>query len=375
MIFHHPLPLDKNVKSASGIRPLKTRKETEGLEYEVGDLKESTNEYSKAILILYPKNFKNGQPAVQRINSFKGFYEKNNCIVYTKEVPETVKEKIELINLIYQKKVKNIFISMPPFKNWFVFFLPFVNIILDIRDGWSIAMKSGYGGIVKPNKPKAVIAALVEKFAINRAILTITCTNGLKNYLERLASKQVFLIMNGYSQYDFEIVQRLKKQVKKNNTLSVHTAVCAGQFSEYGQEKIKMILSKINKHNKKTLIKLIGSSRENNEWILKWVKENNLFNIELEILPRMDREEMYKNILEADYGVAVIRDPDYDFGTKVFDYILCDIPIFDYFDEPNKFTDYFKPFLTSFSEKTFTKSFLRESIINEKKDDLLGCMK
>lgn len=336
---------------------------------------ESAKEYNNLILILYPKNFKAGQPAVQRINSFKRFYEKNNCIVHTKEIPETIKEKLELINFIYQKKIKNIFISMPPFRNWFVFFLPFVNIILDIRDGWSIAMKSGYGGTAKPNKSKAFVTAFVEKFAINRAALTITCTNGLKNYLERLASKQVLLIMNGYSQNDFEVVRKLKKQVKKNNNLSVHTAVCTGQFSEYGQKKIKMILSKINKHNKKTIIKLIGSSRENNEWILKWIKEKNLLNIKLEILPRMNREEMYKNILEADYGIAVIRDPDYDFGTKVFDYILCEIPIFDYFDKPNKFTDYFKSFLTSSSEKTFTNSFLRESLIDEKKDNLFGCMK
>lgn len=35
MIFHHPLPLDRNAKSTSGIRPLKMVQAFEKLGYEV----------------------------------------------------------------------------------------------------------------------------------------------------------------------------------------------------------------------------------------------------------------------------------------------------------------------------------------------------
>lgn len=325
----------------------------------------------RKIIFVYPKNIKDNQPVKQRIDAFKLFYENNNCKVYMKETPDTIKEKLEFLKFLYKNRIVNIFVSMPPFRNWFIFFIPFVNIILDIRDGWSIAIKTGYGGVSKSNKTKAYIVSLFEKFAITRAKLTITCTNGLHNYLEKLTSKKLLLITNGYNKNDFEIVEKLKKEIIIECEKSFDVAVCAGQFSEYGRDKIKIILRKINKTNKKTIVNLIGSNIEKNEWVIEWIKKEQLNYIKLSILPRMNRIDMYKEILKADYGIAVIRDPNYDFGTKVFDYILCQKPIFDYFDEKNNFAIFFEKQMKSNSEIDFSVKFFRGELIEEEKELIL----
>lgn len=325
----------------------------------------------KKILILKPKS-QEGQPSFERTQAFTDFYKSCGVEVLVLQTPENIYEIFKIIAFVYRMEIKNLFITMPPFRNWILFLLPHINIVLDIRDGWSIAMKSGYGGIVKPNKTKYLMARYIEKIAIKRSCLTITCTVGLHDYLNGLSNEDILLITNGYGKKSYEIVKNLKNELSPAKGDNTDIAVCAGQFSEYGKDKVKKILHKINK---KTIIKLIGTNAQRNSWIYGWLKENNISNIEIAMLPRMDHKQMYKEILNATYGIAVIRDPDYDFGTKVFDYILCGIPVFDYFDEPNKFTDYFKSFLTSTNEKTFAKSFSRESMIDEKRDKLLGCMK
>ena len=37
----------------------------------------------------------------------------------------------------------------------------------------------------------------------------------------------------------------------------------------------------------------------------------------------------------------IIRDPDYDFGTKIFDYAQAGLPVVDYFDGPNDLKRFF----------------------------------
>jgi len=330
----------------------------------------------KKILILKPKS-QEGQPSFERTQAFVDFYKNCGVAVSVLQTPGNIYETFKIIAFIYRIGIKNLFITMPPFRNWILFLLPHINIVLDIRDGWSIAMKSGYGGTAKPSKIKYFIARYVEKIAIKRSCLTITCTLGLQDYLNGLSNEDMLLITNGYGKKNYEIIKNLKNESFPIRDDNIDTAVCAGQFSEYGEDKVKNILHKISSNdlNKKTIIKLIGTNKQRNSWINGWLEENNIKNIEIVILPRMNHTEMYKVILNATYGIAVIRDPDYDFGTKVFDYILCGIPIFDYFDEPNKFTDYFKSFLTSFIKGPLAKSFLRESLINEKRNKLLGCMK
>lgn len=334
----------------------------------------------KNMLFLNPINTKPGQPSYERIRSFKDFYQSNNVKIFSYPSPVTIRDKFKLIFFIYRNSIKNVFLSMPPFRNWYLFIIPKIQIILDIRDGWSIGINGGYGGLAKPNKLKSYIASIIETFAIKRSVLTITCTQGLKNYFVKLSNREILLITNGYSKDDYVIVEKLINSnilALHNNVEAIDYAVCVGKFSEYGRDKVKLILEKINKNGRKTIIKLIGSNKKENEWIVKWLTINNYKNISIQILPWLKKEEMYKEILSSTYGITVIRDPTYEYGTKVFQYILCGKPILNYFCNDNLFTSFFKEYFLGkrLTNLILNKSYLRENLILSNKPLLLNCLK
>jgi len=298
---------------------------------------------TQKILVLFPKNTLEGQPSFERVRAFRDIFIEQGMSVLEAEQPVSFKEKWALIKLIKSGQIKNIFNSMPQFRNWWLFWLNSVNIILDIRDGWSIAMRSGYGGTVKPSTFKAWIARRIERFALNRAALTITCTPGLQAHLQKVTGKEVLLILNGYSEKDKEIVGKIRSEMLVDSNPNELIAIVVGQFSEYGRDKAEIVIKKLSKKycDKKIVLRLVGSNPEKNAWIANFIQSNKIHNIRFEILKRMSRESMYKQILRADVGVTIIRDPDYEFGTKVFDYILCGKEIFNYFDDANLFSDFF----------------------------------
>lgn len=303
----------------------------------------------KNILILIPGGIKPGQPSYERVMAFKKFYEEQDCFVLLQPQPSTFNGKVKLFRFLKGHSVKNVFISMPQFRNWWLFFVPGLNVIIDIRDGWSIAMKTGYGGNSEPQKIKSFIARIFELIAIRSSGLAITCTPGLQKYLAQLSNKEVLLVTNGFSNADWKEVSALKKEIlKAYRSEKDLIAVCAGQFSEYGNDKVKKIVLTLVKSypGRNIKIKLIGSDCKRNAWIEGFIAEEKLSSISIEILPRMLRVDMYRNLLSADIGLAVIRDPNYDFGTKVFDYILCELPILNYFEESNSFSEFFSEFLT-----------------------------
>ena len=189
-----------------------------------------------------------------------------------------------------------------------------------------------------------------------------------------MSSKDILLITNGYNENDSKIVESYSHSVKFPNKRNEKVAVCVGKFSEYGVDKVKTILFRLNRE--KVLVKLIGSNFEQNKWIFSFLKKHQLKNISLEILPRLDRKFMYIEILKSDYGLSILRDPNYDFGTKIYDYILCQKPILNYFDKDNNFTIFFKKFLDSYEySSSSNKSFLREKLILEHRVSLIKALK
>lgn len=268
---------------------------------------------------------------------------------------------------------------MPPFSNWWLFLIPKLNVILDIRDGWSIAMKTGYGGTSNPQPIKSFIAKKIETYVIKRSPLTITCTPGLQKYLTEISPENILLITNGYSQSDQEIVDELLEydlSDKEWRKCGKRVAVCVGQFSEYGQEKVKKIIAKLDQlyPAQKIKIKLIGSDVDKNKWLNFWLLDNNYFNITVEIFSRMSRKEMYKTILQSDVGLTVIRDPNYEFGTKIFDYILCKTPVLNYFDEENSFTDFFKSYFSVGIDSNRGDEFNRNYLIENNRKRIIGVL-
>ena len=265
-----------------------------------------------------------------------------------------------------QIEAEYVFISMPPFRSFKYFFSHRNRVILDIRDGWSIAQETGYGGNVKPKPYKAWLTRKIEWFLIRRSFLTITCTPGLQKHLERVSGKKVVLIPNGISEERLSLINKLKSGVRKKKSDRL-IFVCAGQFSEYGVDKVKKLLSVINERygDHQTEIRLIGSSAEHNQWVADFYFDISNGRGLVNILPRMNEKELYEFMLEADFGLSIIRDPAYEFGTKVYDYIALGIPIVNYFDFPNNFTDYFDACLDSSFGNNSQIPEIRRSVLIE----------
>lgn len=287
-----------------------------------------------------------GSPSLERILSFNKYFistRRNVSLVSSKNLGF-----FKLFKLIKDEEI--VFISMPSFRKWWIFLVPGIKVIFDIRDGWSVAMDSGYGGCVKRNPVKAFFARKIEKWAIKKSYFTITCTPGLKSYLENVSGRSVHLIPNGVSNSDFEIAtkyKRFKGNLKNRSMLEPVILCCAGKFSEYGTEKVKGIVSMISTryYDSDYIIKLFGSNRLENEWVVDYVNVLSKGRGRVEILDRLSKSELYKKMAECDVGVSVVRDPDYELGTKVFDYIALGLPILNYFYQPNPFTDYFNNYL------------------------------
>lgn len=331
----------------------------------------------KRVLVISP-NASRGQPVSERTNAYVDFLLQNDVSCETYDAPTGTIELIRLIRHIYKHRYQNILVTMPPFRNWIVCFLPRVNTTLDIRDGWSIAIASGYGGAHKPRNLKAIVAKLIERLAIRNSKLTITCTPGLVKHLNQVAGREtVKLITNGFSQSDYDLVQ----QIRSSNSLRISSDrfvfVCAGKFSEYGVDNAMRLIDKLNiKYSAgNRVLKLIGADREQNAWLFDYL--NRFSNFHLEILPRLDREALFAELRTSNIAIALIRDPGYEFGTKIFDYILCNVSVFDYFDDENEFKKYFHAYLDSATagETTDLSVHLRHRSIEKLQAELLEAMK
>lgn len=305
------------------------------------------------------------QPSTARVAAYKNFFHSSGIAeCHWAQERESSTFKIWLSCVLGEYDA--VLLSMPPFRGWALFFLPFTRVILDIRDGWSIAMSSGYGGNLSPKRHKARIARFIEKYAIRRAFLAITCTKGLQNYLQELSADEVLFIPNGLGDKELEIISRIKNEIKKTTPSDVLTFCCSGQFSEYGKDKAEKLLKTISERYgaAKLKVKLIGSNFSQNSWAIDYFSSLTAGNGVIEILPKMDKSEMYAAMAKCDYGLSIIRDPDYEYGTKIYEYIALGLPVVNYFDARNNFTDYFDACLDRpFNPNATTPEIRRSTLI------------
>jgi len=324
---------------------------------------------TKKIILICP-NRKNGSPANERFLSYVKFFQSENFIVEIVDYPVGIIDEVFTLFKIILSFPHFVFISQPPFRFWMLFFIPFIRIILDIRDGWSIGIKSGYGGTVKPNFKKYMLVSLIESLMIKKSILTITCTFGLKNYLEEKYNKEVVFIPNGISSKNMQLIQNIQSNTQVDN--DILTFSCAGQFSEYGKNKAKKIIDVVAERYKKynCIIQIIGANKEENAWIKDYILIYE--NIEYKYVDRVDQVVLYKLLKASDYALAIIRDPNYDYGTKIFEYVACELKVINYFSESNNFTNYFDGcFDINFKNHSgnIHKSIIREDAFLEFKEN------
>lgn len=287
----------------------------------------------KKIVVISP-SFVPGQPAFERVKAFCSFFETKGVDYEIYQSPKSLKELIILIKYLYENDVKNIFVTMPPFRNWTLCFLPGIRTILDIRDGWSIAMRTGYGGTAKPNIIKAWIARIVEQWAIRSSALTVTCTPGLERYhATRWTRGKLTLIPNGFPDEGVEYAQAVanKKTRSQLNFKNRIRFICAGKFAEYGSNNIDILFSVMSKRYKDFSCQIdIYTISKDKQKIVHKIAEKYI-NIECNVFDFVGRDEIINIIEGYDIGVVMLRDQNYEFGTKIYDYIMCGVPIFDCF--------------------------------------------
>lgn len=330
---------------------------------------------SRSILFIVPAGLVEGQPSRERIQAFRQFFQDRGFNVDELDQPQGFAQITRVAGLLRQQPGRMIFLSMPPFRNWWIPWFFGRRVILDIRDGWSIAMATGYGGTVRPNRLKAFLARRIERRALRKAALPITCTPGLQDYLSRVAGRDLLLITNGFSARDRKIIADLSRETASaTRSCDSLVAICVGQFAEYGRDKAEALIRRLVSlfPDRHIDVRLLGCNRSANGWIADWCREQGLSQVEIEILPRVSRESMYREILAADVGLAVIRDPDYDFGTKVFDYILCGKPIVP-LDDPNlSFCRFFAGFFVGDEPGDRDRNFERGRLIEAESESLLA---
>lgn len=304
-------------------------------------------------------------PVLKRVEAFRTFY---NGAHYSTEIVSLVNYKQFYRFIRTFLKAEILFVTMPDFYNslWLMLFLPFKKVVVDFRDGWSLGMLHGYEGEgYEVNKLKLGISRAIEKRLVKKSFRFITCTPGLEKYLSDLTNHNILLIPNGIDT-DQQLVPF--KSLEEKKCLNM---VCLGKFESYGIANAKRCLFSIstqlftNKLNK-IVVEVVGDtlSRE----IVEYAKS---INIELKSQPRVSKSEIPSLLLRFDVGIVLLRNADYEFGTKVFEYVANGLPIFNlYPDTP--FERYFDGcFYGKVNEGLDRLKFLREESINREAVNLL----
>jgi len=215
-------------------------------------------------------------------------------------------------------------ISIGPY--WYFVFLSIffkvlgVSVIIDVRDGWSCNVSDkGWLGYLR-----LLLALLMEKIAYFLCDYYVVVTPGLKVYYSSIfkSSGKVKVIMNGHS---------VDSNFKLNSNLGKLTFAVFGKYAEYGRhaevttEKIRQVMEL--RAGKEFEIWLIGCSN-----LTVQLFERSGMTSFLKIYSRMPYDQAINFLKNASVGVCAVRDQKTEFGTKIFDYIGCGLPVFDSFD-------------------------------------------
>ncbi|MDC7717900.1 hypothetical protein PQU95_11825 [Vogesella sp. DC21W] len=222
-----------------------------------------------------------------------------------------------------------------------------VSVIIDVRDGWSCNISDQ--GLRRLFRLR--LALMMERVAYLLCDHYVVVTPGLKDYYSFIfkTSNKIEIIMNGHS------INSVAGSIlnKKHLIFAIF-----GKYAEYGShaevttEKLKKVMEQ---HASKGLeIWLIGCSSLTVQLLERYGMASFL-----KIYNRMPYDQAINILKNASVGVCAVRDQKTEFGTKIFDYIGCGLPVFDSFDTESNVHHMFSDYLLSdFSDDS---SFFRVS--------------
>lgn len=247
-------------------------------------------------------------------------------------------------NILF-KKYDKIYFSGPPFSKYLIILLISIilkkcKFIVDFRDPWSLHLKNGYG-IKKRNKLKFLIACFIEKNVYKRCNYFIVCTEGMYNEYKNFFkdSDKIKVIHNGHD-LSFPDMNKIALQNKQKYGQNINI-ICCGKFASYNIDKAKSFIEILGNSNHQFKLLFIGTDNITKELF----QMNSYKNICVEFKEQESYRYCINSIKKSDVGILLLRNEEFEYGTKVFDYIAVGIPIFDLFDHNKSFYSNFKKFI------------------------------
>ncbi|HDR7514040.1 hypothetical protein [Bacillus mobilis] len=253
-----------------------------------------------------------------------------------------------IYHLVNQKNIKTVYITCGPF--WHLFIISLVckifnkRLIVDFRDPWSLNIKNGYGSTnYKFKAIKLHVAEFIEKFTYKNCCYFWVCTSGMEKGYGRLFgdSEKILFIPNGFDINAEAFTNIINKRDSNKNNVNI---VCLGKFAEYGYEEArkKLIYLKESFSKEKIKITFIGSDLILHQKLICEVGLNN----QVEFIEKRPYFEALEIAASHDIGICLVRNEEIEFGTKMYDYIALEIPVYDWFEDNKEFKIYFRSFLT-----------------------------
>ena len=188
-------------------------------------------------------------------------------------------------------------------------------------------------------RAKAKVARWIERLIYRSADrFWVTCRGAYEQYAELFGDdSKLDLVYNGY---DFDPTE-LDMEGDGAETVRI---VCLGKFAEYGTEKARWALDKLQTAAlsvESISLEFIGTGPQTRDL----VHEAGLEDIAT-FHPRMPYMEGIQLAARADMGLCLFRDEQSQMVAKAFDYIGLGLTIYDVFEEDSNARQFLAPFLS-----------------------------
>lgn len=290
-----------------------------------------------------------------RAKSFFEYLQSSNYDISVKEVGRPgIFSILQLAAYILRNNKDQFICSVGPFHPYLSFLFANLfrktDLIIDIRDPLFFNIRDSYGQQqTSKQSPRMLIKQIfskgIESWMVKAAKQVIVCTPGLyKIYRETFsnaADKFVFL-PNGHEVKEEELTGYCTNKELKEGT----RIVCVGKFFSYGEANAIRTLKKIQSlmQERSILNYRLDIYGEDPRYLKIFIQKYPQFNF-IFAEPPIPFEDVHSRLSSYDLAVLVLRNEDFDLGTKAYAYIASGLPIINTFKVGSNGFNFLKPYL------------------------------